>query len=390
MLITKQKDLESFCKSIKNEKFITIDTEFLREKTYYPKLCLIQISDKDKNAVAIDPLAKDIDLAPVLKILEDKKILKVFHAARQDLEIFYNMTGKVPAPVFDTQIAAMVCGFGDSVGYSNLVQQITGDTLDKNSQFTNWSIRPLSKKQLDYAISDVTHLVDVYLELSKTLEKQNRTDWVEEENEIQNDPETYRIDTDQVWQRIKLRSPKPKILVVLQALAKWREEKAQTKDIPKTWLMRDETLADLAAQAPKDAEELKRIRGFPKDKVDQKLGRDILKIIKKALQTNQKTWPKVEKTKRHPKHTQSCVDALKMLLRIQAQENDVAPRLIASSDDLQEIALDDKADVPALKGWRKKVFGQTALDFKHGKVAIGMDGNNIVQYKITDKTTIKK
>ena len=257
MLITDQKALKGFCASLKSETFITVDTEFLREKTYYPKLCLIQIGAADGRAAAIDPLSDDIDLAPVYDLLFDEKILKIFHAARQDLEIFFNQTGKVVYPFFDTQIAAMVCGYGDSIGYENLVRNITGGQIDKSSQYTNWSNRPLSDKQVNYALGDVTHLVKVYEHLAEQLEKRGRTSWVFEEEAVLEDPATYDVDLNEMWRKIKVKSPKPQTLAVLRELAAWREARAQRKDLPKNWVMKDDTLADMAAQAPRDAKALK-------------------------------------------------------------------------------------------------------------------------------------
>ncbi|MCB1562936.1 MAG: ribonuclease D [Alphaproteobacteria bacterium] len=388
MIITDQNALSALCTELAAYEFLTVDTEFLREKTYYPKLCLIQIGTPDGQAWAIDVLVKGLDLAPVFALLSDPGILKVFHAARQDLEIFYNLTGQVVAPLFDTQIAAMVCGYGDSVGYESLVRNITGGQLDKSVQFTNWAHRPLSRKQIDYALGDVTHLVGIYRHLSEELERRGRTSWVFEEESILTAPSTYENKPEEAWQRVKIRSPKPKTLAVLRELAAWREKRAQDKDIPRPWVLRDETLADMAAQMPKTPEELKKIRGMPQDMPAKQAGREILDLITKALSSDKTTWPQPEKKNPVPSSLSPVIDILRMLLKIQASENDVAAKLIASADDLEQLALDDKADIPALSGWRYEIFGREALALKKGQVAVGLKNQTIVKYKISKDSDI--
>lgn len=384
MLITEQKALDEFCASLQSETFITVDTEFLREKTYYPKLCLVQIGDASGRAAAIDPLAKGIDLAPVFELLANEKILKVLHAARQDLEIFFNLTGKVVKPFFDTQIAAMVCGYGDSIGYENLVRNITGGQIDKSSQYTNWSNRPLSDKQINYALGDVTHLVKVYQSLSSELESRGRISWVYEEEAVLEDPATYDIDLEQSWRRVKVKSPKPKTLAVLRGLAAWREGRAQRKNLPKSWVMKDDTLADMAAQAPRDVKALKKIRNMSSDLAEGHIGRELLDVISKALASDQSTWPEVKRNKPPSARIVAIVEILKLLLKIQSGENEVASKLIASSGDLEAIAKDDEADVPALKGWRREIFGEEALAMKHGKVSIGLRDDKIVKFNTSN------
>ncbi len=383
MIITTSQGVADFCRSLSQNSFITVDTEFLREKTYYPKLCLVQLSGPDKEARAIDPLVKGIDLAPLYDLLADTRILKVFHAARQDLEIFYNLTGKVVSPVFDTQIAAMVCGYGDSVGYNNLVHDITGKGIDKSAQFMDWSHRPLTERQIDYALGDVTHLCDVYVHLAKKLEHQNRVSWVLQEEEILNNPSTYSNDPYEAWKRIKLRSPSRKTLAVLREVAAWREKAAQERDIPKSWMMRDETLADLASQAPRTAEELQKIRNMPKDHANGRIGEALLEAIRKALNAPKDEWPQVEKRKSMPPQAAATLDILKMLLKIQSSEHGVAAKLIATQDDLEAIVMDDEADVPALKGWRREVFGEDALALKAGRLAIGLSGDRITKFPVS-------
>tara|TARA_R110001592_G_scaffold3525_34_gene20243 strand:- start:14525 stop:15679 length:1155 start_codon:yes stop_codon:yes gene_type:complete len=380
--LTTSEDVAAFCNGLSQHDFITIDTEFLREKTYYPKLCLVQISGPDKDARAIDPLIEGIDLAPLFALFQNKNITKVFHAGRQDLEIFYNMTGTVPAPIFDTQIAAMVCGYGDSIGYEKLVSGITGGTIDKSSQFTDWSIRPLSDKQLTYALGDVTHLCDVYVHLKSVLDKRGRTGWVMQEEEVLCNPATYQNDPYKAWERIKIRSPKPRNLVILREIAALRENMAQKRNIPKTWVMKDDVLASIAGQAPKNAAQLAKTRNLSKDMAEGKIGDQLLKAIETALASPQDTWP-VPKTKVHLQPAvMTIVDILKMLLKIESTEHEVAAKIIASSSDLEAIALDDDADVPALKGWRREIFGEDALAIKHGKLAIGLKNGKIAKLPI--------
>jgi len=390
MLITKQNDLNDFCASLKGADFITVDTEFLREKTYYPKLCLIQIGDADKNAAAIDPLEDGLDLAPVYELRFDKDILKVFHAGRQDLEIFFNLTGKVVRPFFDTQIAAMVCGYGDSIGYENLVRNITDNGLDKSSQFTNWSVRPLSERQLDYALGDVTHLVDVYLHLQDKLEEMDRTSWVFEEEETLADPATYENPPELAWQRVKIRSPKPQSLAVLRELAKWREEQAQRKDIPRNWIMRDDTLADMAGQMPKDTKQLKKIRNISSDMAEGKTGQRLLSLIKQALESDKSTWPKPAKRRGPPPNVAATQDILRMLLKVQCAQQGVATKLVASKEDLEILAQKDDADIPALKGWRYQVFGKDALALKNGNLAIGLKEGEITKFSVNGTTPVEE
>lgn len=381
-IITENHELSLFCAELAHNEFITIDTEFLREKTYYPKLCLIQLSGPNKKAKAIDPLVKGLDLTPLFDLLQNQNVVKVFHAARQDLEIFFYHTNHVVSPIFDTQIAAMVCGYGDSVGYESLVRDITDAKIDKSSQFTDWSLRPLSEKQLTYAIGDVTHLCDIYLHLKKKLEEQNRHHWLKQEEEILNNPDTYLIMPDKAWERIKIRSPKSKNLIILKELAKWREEKAQQRNVPKSWVIRDEVLADIARQAPKDKKQLAKIRTISEDTAKGKMGDHILSAIDTALNQPKETWPQPKIHNQHPSHIHATIDILKMLLKMQSAEHRVAPKLIANSSDLEKIALDDNADIRALKGWRHDIFGKDAIAIKHGKCAIGMKNGKITKFNI--------
>lgn len=386
MLITEQKALESFCDTLKTQEFITVDTEFLREKTYYPLLCLIQIGDPQGNAKAIDPIDTELDLTPLYNLLFDKGILKIFHAARQDLEIFFNLTGKVVQPIFDTQIAAMVCGYGDSVGYENLVRNITGNSLDKSVQYTNWANRPLSERQIDYALGDVTYLVEVYQKLSEELEKRGRTSWVYQEEEILNDPSTYENDPFEAWKRVKVKSPKAKTLAALRELAAWREKRAQAKDLPRSWVLRDDTLADMAAQTPQTKAQLKKIRNMPPELAENHHGKTLLELVEKALNSDSKTWPQPKKKTPIPPHVASTIDILRMLLKVQCAQHEVATKLLISTDELGLLALSNDADIPALKGWRYEIFGRHALALKKGELAVGLKGNKIEKFKVTQDT----
>ncbi len=384
MIITDQEELTKLCQKLSVFPFITIDTEFLREKTYYPKLCLVQVSDPDGNAAAIDPLVGDLDLTPLFDLFLNKKVLKVIHSGRQDLEIFYNLTGKVVEPFFDTQIAAMVCGYGDSIGYENLVRGLTGQSLDKSVQFTDWSKRPLSKRQIDYALGDVIYLAQIYIKLKAELDKRGRTEWVFEEEGILANPETYNNAPEDSWKRIKLRSPKPHMLAVLRELAAWREKRAQDKDLPRNWIMRDETLADLAAQAPETVEQLKKIRGLSADMANGSMGKSLLDIIAKAAASDRATWPKPPERKVISPQATATIDILKMLLKIQSSEHGVAAKLIATSEEIEAIAMDPKPDVAPLRGWRLEVFGREALALKAGQIAIGLKGSKITKYNVSE------
>lgn len=383
MVISTQKELNAFCKKLSREKFITVDTEFLREKTYFSKLCLIQVSGPDKQAQAIDPLVEGLDLNPLFDLLFDENITKIFHAGRQDLEIIFNLTGKVVQPLFDTQIAAMVCGYGDQVGYERLVREVLDVQIDKSAQYTDWSRRPLSKRQINYALGDVTHLCDLYHHLLAELEERGRTDWVFQEEEILLAPETYQNPIDQAYKRIKTRNPKPKTLAILRELAAWREKRAQKKDIPRGWVMRDDTLADMAAQAPNSVEALKKIRNMSADLANGHVGQALLEAIQTALKSPADTWPKVKKKKAPNATVSARIDILKMLVKIQAAIHDVAPKLIISNGDIERLAGEEKPDIPALKGWRYEVFGRDALALKKGHIAIGLKDSKIEKFDIS-------
>lgn len=372
-ILTSTSELDALCRDLSSHDYITIDTEFVREKTYFPKLCLIQLCAPGLDPVAIDPLSDQLDLEPLRKLLSDPEIKKVFHAGRQDLEIFYHLFSELPHPVFDTQIAAMVCGYGDSAGYQKLVQDICNVTLDKAHQFTDWAYRPLSDNQLAYALDDVTYLRDIYEKLSTRLKEEGREKWLDEEMDILTNPQTYEIIPEDCWQRLKLKNTKPPTLAAARALAAWREREAIKKDLPRPWILRDDTLVDLAQRRPKDIKDLKRIRNFPVKNEDSPLIRDVLRILEDSRKVDKANAPdKPEKSKFDP-DTAPTFEMLKMLLRITAAENDVAGRIIASQDDLKILSnKGEKADLKLLRGWRYEVFGKRALDLINGKVGIGL------------------
>ena len=384
-IISTTLDLKTLCKSLQNAPYITVDTEFLRDKTYYSELCLLQVAAPDIDPVAIDPLAEDIDLAPFYELMQDKNILKVFHAARQDLEIFYNQTGKIPSPIFDTQVAAMVCGYGDSIGYLNLVNDICQVSIDKGPQFTDWSQRPLSDKQVAYALDDVKYLRTVYEVLVKKLEDTGRIQWVKEEMGILTDTETYENRPEDAWKRVKIKTNKPRVLAVLQALSEVRELEAQRKNVPRSHVIKSHALADMAIQQPKNPKEMKRIRHMSVDYAKSKTGKKFLQAIEDALKIPDEDCPEPPKRVFFPYELTPVLEMLKMLLRIQSSENNVAAKLIADTSDLEALCMDDNADILALKGWRYDVFGKDALALKSGKLSLALHNNKIVKKYLDDE-----
>jgi len=374
--ITTTDELAAVCSRLARHSFITVDTEFLRETTYYPILCVIQMASTDE-AVVIDAIAPDIDLAPFFELMNDERVLKVFHAARQDIEICWHRAGKLPHPIFDTQVAAMVLGYGDAISYDQLVQRITGDLLDKSSRFTDWTRRPLSDAQLNYAVSDVTHLRDVYRALSVDLEKRGRTEWVGAEMEVLTSPDTYRADPENAWLRLKSRVRKPKDLAVLMEIAAWREREAQSRDIPRGRVLKDDVVGDIAVQAPTTIEKLGHLRSLPKGFERSKWGEAIVEAVGRGLARDPKTLPRLERTRGAP-NGGATVELLKVLLRMTAERHAVAAKVIATVDDLECIAGDDNADVPALKGWRRELFGDKALALKRGELALAVEKGRVV------------
>jgi len=376
--ITDSDRLARFCAGISNADYVTVDTEFMRENTYWPILCLVQVAGP-KGAACIDAMAPGIDLTPLYELMADEKVLKVFHAGRQDLEIFYHRMGQVPHPVFDTQLAAMVCGLGDQVGYENLLAQTIGVTIDKSSRFTDWSRRPLSDKQLNYAMADVTHLRPVYEKLAKRMETTGRAHWLDEEMAVLTAPETYRVDPEEAWRRIKGRGGKGKrYMAILVELSAWREREAQKRDIPRNRILRDEAIQEIASHAPRKPETLSHVRGVSQKMAEGPMGQGILQAVEDGLARPEHGLPaRPERPERLPPGLGPLTDLLKVLLKLNCEKQNVAPRLVASGDDLERIAADDEADVPALKGWRREVFGEQALALKAGRIALAADGKKI-------------
>ncbi len=374
--ITTTAELADVCTRMARHSFVTVDTEFLRETTYYPLLCVAQMATDDE-AVVVDALAKGLDLTPFFDLMNNDKVCKVFHAARQDIEIVWNMAKKIPHPIFDTQVAAMVLGYGDSISYDQLVQRITGDTLDKSNRFTDWTRRPLSEAQLVYAVADVTHLRDVYRKLAADLAARSRTEWVEAEMRILTSPETYRMDPDNAWERLKSRVRKPKELAVLIEMAAWREREAQTRDVPRGRVLKDDVLGDIAVQAPTTVERLGNLRSLPKGFERSRWGDAIIAAVERGLARDPKTLPRLDRF-RPAANGAATVELLKVLLRMTSERHGVAAKVIATVDDLDRIAADDEADVPALKGWRRELFGDKALALKHGRLALAVEKGRVV------------
>jgi len=374
--ITTTDSLAQACARLAKHPCVTIDTEFLRESTYYPILCVMQMASPDE-ALVVDALAPDIDLASFFALMADERVLKVFHAGRQDIEIVWHRAGLIPHPVFDTQIAAMVLGHGDSISYEQLVQRITGDYLDKSHRFTDWSRRPLSKAQIAYAISDVTHLRDIYLALSADLAKRGRIEWVNEEMEILTSPDTYRAEPERAWQRVRTRARKPKELAVLMEVAAWREREAQSRDVPRGRVLKDDALGDIAVQAPTSMEKLAALRSLPRGFERSKWGEAILQAVERGLARDLKSLPRIERS-RAAVNGAAIVELLKVLLRMTAERHAVAAKVIATVEDLERIALDDRADVPALHGWRRDMFGNQAIALKHGQLALAVERGRVV------------
>ena len=380
-LITETNKLIEVCERLSRESFLAIDTEFMRERTYYPQLCLIQIAGKDK-AVTVDALVKEINLNPILDLMANNRITKVFHACRQDMEIFFNLNRQIPFPVFDTQIGAMVCGYGESVSYDKLVRQITGVQIDKSSRFTDWSHRPLSKQQLNYALSDVTHLRKVYESLLNQLEKNGRINWLNEEFQNVLSPKTYDIPLDQIWKRLKIKNGRPKFLILVRELCAFREKEAQNRNIPRNRVIRDDVLLDIAARSPRSSVDLAKVRSLSPQFAEGRLGKSILRVVAEASNIPESDAPQLEKLNKPNPQKPALIELLKVLLKHKSEDNKVAQKLIASTADLEAIAEDDNANVLALNGWRKDVFGDDALLLKSGKIALSATGDRIKVIRI--------
>ncbi len=369
-LVTETAALAAACQRLADVPYVTIDTEFIRETTYWPQLCLAQVSGPDGDAFAVDALAPGIDLGPLLELLANPRVLKVFHAGRQDIEIFLHLSGKPPTPVFDTQIAAMVCGFGESVSYETLVTRLANARLDKHSRFTDWRRRPLTDRQLSYALDDVIHLRTVYEKLAKRLDDTGRTAWVAEEMAAVTNPATYVTEPHEAWERLKVRSTDPRFLVVLREVAGWREREAQQRDLARSRVLRDETLIAVAAHPPRDRAELARIRGISKGLADGSAGGALVDAVQRAMALPDTSLPKRDKMRRVPNGIGPMVALLKVLLKMKCEDHDVAQQLVASSEELEDIAAGQAAASRCLHGWRHEVFGEDALRLCTGQVAI--------------------
>jgi len=374
--ITTTAELAVFCAKLKGQPFVAVDTEFMRETTYWPKLCLIQAAAGSAEA-CIDPLAEGIDLEPFLEVMRDETILKVFHAARQDVEIFNNLNA-MPRPLFDTQVAGMAAGFGEQIAYDALVRQMLKIELDKSSRFTDWARRPLSDNQLTYALADVTHLAALYPILRERLEKEGRIGWVTDEMANLTDPAVYDVEPENAWKRLRPRKHTAKYMAVYKAVAAWRERTAQSRDQPRGRILKDEAIDEVATQAPTDADQLDRLRSVPKGFSGSRFGPDLLAAIREALKDPEAYAPVVERNRTAPSPAAGAVvELLKVLLKARAEEAGVASKLIATVSDLELIANDDEADTSALKGWRREAFGEDALKLKRGELALVLDGARV-------------
>ena len=388
-IVTSADDLTSACQRLSTSDFVAVDTEFMREQTFWPQLCLIQVASPGE-ALIVDPLAPGIDLSAFWELMANDRVMKVFHAARQDIEIVFAKTGLVPTPVFDTQIAAMVCGFGESISYVNLVKKVAGVDLDKSSRFTDWSRRPLSEKQLTYAISDVTHLRDVYHHLKAEIEATSRSDWLNEEMGVLTDRKTYEQHPDEAWQRLKLRVKNRKSLAVLMELAAWRERMAQGQDVPRSRILRDEALYDIANQAPTSTDQLSELRTLSEGFSRSQRAREIVEAVKRGLARDLKSVPPIARGQQLSAEATALIDLLRVLLKASAARHRVAPRLIASSEDLERIAVEPEPDVAAMKGWRRRLFGEDAMRLKRGEIALTLDRGEVVPIETSSKETTTK
>ncbi len=376
-LISQTKDLSAFCVRLTTHKFVTVDTEFLRETTYYPKLCLIQMASADEVQL-IDALSLQLDLQPFYDLMANLDVVKVFHSARQDIEIIWKGGRIIPTPLFDTQVAAMVCGFGDQVSYESLAANLANAKIDKSSRFTDWARRPLTDAQIKYAASDVTHLRTIYEKLAEKLEKTGRMEWLTDEMAILNSPSTYEVDPDKAYERVKARIRKPRDLAILIEIAAWREREAQTKDVPRGRILKDDAMGELAVSAPTNSEELSRLRGLSNGFERSKSASDILAAVQRGLARDPETLPPMKPERTNSGSNGAFTQLLRVLLQGIAEDERVAPKIIATSDDLDAIANGDETETQALQGWRRELFGDKALALKRGEVALTVKKGRII------------
>jgi ribonuclease D len=367
-LLTTTRQVGELCRELAHERFVTIDTEFMRDRTYWPRLCLVQIAGEGRHA-AIDPLAAKLDLEPLLELLADERVLKVFHAARQDIEIFYRLAGRIPTPLFDTQLAAMVCGYGEEVAYETLVKQLAKARIDKSSRFTDWARRPLSAQQLDYALADVIHLRVVYERLQDQLARTGRLGWVTQELSALANPGTYEQPPEEAWKRLKVRSRDRRFLALARELAAWREREAQRRDLPRNRVVRDDLLLEIAANRPTSVEQL---TGLRRISLDRGSAVAVVEAVQRALALPEAQLPELEQQARLARGVGPVVDLLRVLLKSKCEEHRVAQRLVATTSDLEAIAAEDAPDVAALNGWRLEVFGRSALALKRGELGLAV------------------
>ncbi|WP_297297740.1 ribonuclease D [uncultured Methylovirgula sp.] len=380
-LITSNRDLAEACRRLSDHPFITVDTEFLRETTFWPQLCVVQIASPTE-AIAVDALAEGLDLSPVFALMANPEVIKVFHAARQDIEIIWNLAKLIPAPLFDTQVAAMVCGFGEQIAYGELVQAVCKVALDKSSRFTDWSRRPLSEAQVNYAIADVTYLRDIYLHLRKRLESSGRLSWLDDEMAQLTSADVYEQHPERAWERFRGRARRPRDLAVLMELAAWREAEAQSRDVPRGRVLKDDVLIEIATAAPKTADELGNLRAFPRGMERSRAGSDILAAIQRGLARDPKALPKIERERRNGNG--ATVELLKVLLRQVSEAHDVAAKMIATVEDLETLAANPRAKIPALSGWRRAIFGEKALELIDGRLALTLEKGKVVTLEWQD------
>ncbi|SFZ82005.1 ribonuclease D [Devosia enhydra] len=374
-------ELAEFCRRAAEFDYVTVDTEFLRETTYWPRLCLLQMATEDE-AVLVDPLADGLSLQPFYALLANAEVTKVFHAARQDIEIFVKATGKVPVNIYDTQIAASVCGFGDSISYDNLVRAIVNEEIDKSSRFTDWSHRPLTDKQLRYALADVTHLRDIYKALKDQVERTRRQDWVADELDTLNSIDTYVVKPEQAWERIKAKLSRPRDLAALKVIAEWRERRAQETDQPRSRVLKDEAVVELAMQRPLTPEAFEKLRAVQRGYGRSSAAGEIIALLKGVEELPKSELPDMPDRQRGPSPKGAVGDLVRVLLKAVSEQHGVAGRIIANSEDIDALVLDDDADVPALKGWRRKLFGEKALAIKHGRLGLAATRKGVIEIEI--------